>query len=170
MPKTPPVLIDTPRLQMRHFCIADVDDVFEFSTHDEVTRYTGDAGVVKTRQDAMNLITELWEEEYRRYGYARYALVHKGDNKVIGFCGVKYLEDEGRPDIGYRMLPEYWGQGLAYEAAQAAMDYARDELGLTNIMAEAVVENIASNKILTKIGLTLVDTYHRYGFNVNRYE
>ncbi|GLS83432.1 GNAT family N-acetyltransferase [Paraferrimonas haliotis] len=168
--EVPEILIDTPRLQMRHFCIDDVDAVFAFSTNPEVCRYTGDAGTVKTRQDAMKLITDLWQEEYQRYGYARYALIHKGDNKVIGFCGVKYLDDEQRPDIGYRMLPQYWGQGLAYEAAQATMDYARNELGLTNIMAEAVVENIASNKILLKLGLTLVDNYQRYGFNVNRYE
>lgn len=166
----PKILIDTPRLQMREFTLDDAEAVVEFNANEEVTRYTGDAGMVKTLEDAKGVITDVWLAEYKKYGYARYALIHKGDNKIIGFCGVKFLEEEGLPDVGYRMLPEYWGQGLGTEAVQATMDYARDTLGLTKIIAEAVVENTASNHILKKVGLRHVDTYERDGFMLNRFE
>ncbi len=164
------ILIETPRLIIRKFVLDDVDEVYQFATHPKVTLYTGDAETINTFDDVRNLITGIWLAEYKKYGYARYALVHIEDNKVIGFCGIKYEPKEQRPDIGYRMLPEYWGQGLGYEAALATLNYAREVLKLDNIYAEAVVENIASNKILLKIGLKPVDRYQSEGFEVIRYE
>ena len=163
------ILIDTERLQMREFTLDDADAVYEFSTNAEVTRFTGDEGTVKSKKDAENLIRDIWLAEYEQYGYARYALIHKGDRKVIGFCGVKFIPEFDLPDIGYRMLPEYWGKGLGTEAVRAALEYARTALGLNEIVAEAVVENTASNRLLLKVGLRLVDTYEKYGFKVNRY-
>jgi len=164
------ILIETPRLKMREFTLNDLDAVYAFSVNEEVTKYTGDLGMVKTKQDAMDVITNVWQAEYKKYGYARYALLCKKTDKVIGFCGIKYLPEEQRPDVGYRMLPEYWGKGLGFEALKATMDYAKNELKLDNIMAEAVVENIASNKMLLKVGLKHVDTYEHGSFTLNRYE
>lgn len=155
---------------MREFTLNDVDAVYEFSTNADVTRFTGDEGTVKNREDAENLIKNIWLAEYKKYGYARYALIHKGDQKVIGFCGVKFLPEYDLPDIGYRMLPEYWGKGLGTEAVRAALEYARTELGLNKIMGEVVKQNTASNKLLLKVGMRLVDTYEKYGFTINRYE
>ena len=169
------ILIETTRLQMREFCQADLDTGFEFSTHPEVVKYTGDYGMVKNKQDAEDVINNIWLAEYKKYGYARYALIHKADNKVIGFCGVKFEPNIlgpgiGCPDIGYRMLPEYWGQGLGTEAVKACLNYAREELGLTKIIGEVAQENIASNKLLLKLGFRLTEKYERNGFKLNRYE
>lgn len=167
-------LIETPRLIMREFTQDDVEAVFEFSSDVEVTELTGDE-CVQSIEQAKAIITDIWLPEYKKYGYGRYALVHKEDNRVIGFCGLKYIpaeeleSDEGAPDIGYRMLAKYWGQGLGYEGAKAAMEYGRNTLGLNNIFGDAVVENVASNKILQKLGLKFSHQY-RYGkFVVNRY-
>ena len=164
------ILIETPRLKMRKFTLNDLDAVYEFSSNEDVTKYTGDIGMVKNKQDARDVITHVWQAEYKKYGYARYALICKTTDKVIGFCGIKYLPEEQRPDIGYRMLPEYWGKGLGFEAVKATMDYATNVLKLDNVMAEAVIENVASNKILLKAGFKHVDTYEREGFTLNRYE
>ena len=167
-------LIETPRLIMREFTLDDVDAVFEFSSEHEVMKLTGDP-TLTSPEEARSIITDIWLPEYKKYGYARYALVHKGDNKVIGFCGLKYIppgdlgDNEGAPDIGYRMLSKYWGQGLGFEAAQAAMEYGRKTLGLTNIFGDAVVENAASNRILQKLGLKFECRYEHDGWVVNRY-
>lgn len=152
------ILIETERLQMREFTLADIDAVYEFSTCQRVSRFTGDAGVVQSKADAEHVISRVWQAEYLRYGYARYALIHKGDNKVIGFCGVKYIEAQGCPDIGYRMLPQYWQQGLGSEAVQATLKHARDVLGLTKIIAEADDQNQASKRLLLSLGFRHVGT------------
>lgn len=164
------VLIETPRLYMREFTMDDALAVHEFGSNEEVTRYTGDAGSVESLQDAKKIIEKVWLAEYKKYGYARYALVHKSDDRVIGFCGLKFEEEMGLPDIGYRMLPEYWGRGLATEAARATLEYARTELGLGRIVGLAVVENVASNRVLEKIGMRIVATFEEDGFTINRYE
>ncbi|TPH16589.1 GNAT family N-acetyltransferase [Litorilituus lipolyticus] len=164
------ILIETERLQMRQFTLDDVDAVYEFGHSEEVTRYTGDAGAIKNKADAQSIIENVWLAEYEKYGYARYALIHKADNKVIGFCGVKYEPELGCPDIGYRMLKQYWGQGLGFEAAEAALNYARNELKLARVVAEVVDENTASAKILQKLGFTHTKTYQEDGFTVHFYE
>ena len=163
------ILIETPRLYMREFTLDDEQAVFDFNSDFEVTRYTGDK-VMTCLEDAKEVIQNIWLAEYEKYGYARYALIHKEDNKMIGFCGVKFVPDDGYPDIGYRLTSDYWGQGLATEAVKATLDYARNQLGLTKVFGEVVVDNIASSKVLLKCGMKLVDTYEKDGFRVNRYE
>lgn len=164
------ILIDTPRLQMREFTLADKEAVLDFASCEKVTRYTGDAGMVKSLDDAAMVIRDIWMVEYERYGYGRYALIHKEDQKVIGFCGVKFDKGLSAPDIGYRLLPQYWGQGLATEAVTSALKYAREVLGLDKIIAVAVDENVASNKILHKLGFNKIDSYIDEGFRLYRYE
>lgn len=170
MEALPNVLIETERLQMREFTLGDIDAVYEFQTNPDVTRFMGGDGAVKVRADAERIIREIWLVEYEKYGYARYALVHKGDQRVIGFCGLKFVPEAGLPDIGYRMLPEYWGQGLATEAARAVIDYARRVLNVEKFFGEVVEQNVASINVLEKLGLRHVDTYEKYGFTVRRYE
>ncbi|TAA47530.1 GNAT family N-acetyltransferase [Corallincola spongiicola] len=162
--------IETPRLIMREFTLEDVEAVFEFGTHAEVSRYTGDAGDMTTLADAEQVIRAVWLAEYQQYGYARYALVHKADNRVIGFCGLKYMPQFNAPDIGYRMLPEYWGQGLGLEAVAATLTYAKNQLGINHIVGEVVTENHASSKILMRLGFKHTEQYEKLGVTFNRYD
>ncbi len=161
-------LIETPRLGMRKFSLEDIDAVFEFGKNLEVAHLTGDP-VYTDKSEAEDVIRNIWLAEYEKYGYARYALVHKTDNKVIGFCGVKFEPHLNGPDIGYRMLPEYWGQGLATEATKATLVYASSELGLNKIVGEVLVEHTASSNVLLKSGFEFVKTYSRDGFVIHQY-
>lgn len=68
------------------------------------------------------------------------------------------------------MMPTYWGQGLATEAVKATLEYARDVLGIEQIVGEVVDVNIASTKILLELGFKHVGSYEKDGFNINRYE
>ncbi|MET1255185.1 GNAT family N-acetyltransferase [Aliikangiella maris] len=163
------ILIDTPRLQMREFTLEDVDAVYEFSSHPQVIEFTGDK-LVESRENAKALIENVWLKEYQQYGYARYALIHKLDARIIGFCGIKFEPEDNLPDIGYRMLPVYWGQGLATEAVKATLQYAKEKLKLFKIFGEAVDENIASQQVMLKSGLQHVAQYQKYGYLVHRFE
>ncbi|MBY6188156.1 GNAT family N-acetyltransferase [Marinobacter hydrocarbonoclasticus] len=162
------IKIETPRLLMREFTLDDAEAVLAFSTL-EVTRYTGDAGAVKSVDDARHIIRDIWLTEYQQHGYARYALVHKTDQRVIGFCGLKYERHLGGPDLGYRMLPEYWGQGLGLEAAKAALEYGQQVLKLNPIYAEVVKQNTASRRIIEKLGMIWQMEYEEDGEQILRY-
>lgn len=145
--------IETVRTYIREFTIDDAQAVFAFNTNAQVTRFTGDAGMVESLEDAENVITQIWLKEYKQYGYGRWAVVDKSNDKVIGFCGLKYLPEIGMPDVGYRFLPEYWGKGLATETAIACVEYCRSSLGITKFFADVMADNIASVKVIKKLGL-----------------
>jgi len=145
-------VIETDRLILRAFVDSDVEDVFAFNSHPEVIRYTGDI-LIKSLQDAQDIITTIWTRDYEVRGYGRFAVVHKEDNKVIGFSGLKWEAEIGETDIGYRFLPDYWGQGIATESCIPVMEYGFNELGLEQIVGLAYPENIASCKVLQKIGM-----------------
>ena len=118
----------------------------------EVSKYTGDAGQVKTIEDAQRVITDVWFSDYEKYGYGRLALIEKESQELIGFCGLKYLPEFKKPDLGYRMLPQYWGKGYATESARAALDYGVNSLDMKTIMGLTFPENTSSQKVLKKLG------------------
>lgn len=144
--------IETQRLKLRKFELSDAEAVLKFSSHPEVSRYTGDAGKVMNLDQAKNLIINVWHSDYEKYGYGRLALIDKQSDQVIGFCGLKYLEDFKMTDLGYRMLPEFWGRGYATESSRAVLEYAKDKMNFSELMAMAAVENKASQNVLLKLG------------------
>jgi len=150
-------IIETPRIILRQFILEDVQAVYDLNSNLEVQKYTGDE-VLASLERAREVITQTSFGDYKDHGYGRWAVVHKQDDKVIGFAGLKYLPEIDETDIGYRFLPEYWGQGIATEVSQPIIDYGFEKLDLTRIIGIAMQENIASQKVLEKIGLTFYKT------------
>lgn len=144
-------IIETERTILRHFSDDDAEAVFEFNSNEEVVRWTGEQKLDHLDQ-ARDIINSVLKTDYAKHGYGRYAIFHKQDEKVIGFSGLKFLPEFGEPDLGYRMLPQYWGQGLATEMAHALVQHGFDDLSLPRILAFALPENPASCRVLEKTG------------------
>ena len=164
-------IIETERLILREFNINDYKEVYEFGSNLEVQRYTGDK-IIESLNDAKELIKNVWYKDYKKYGYGRWAVIYKPENKIIGFAGLKYLPEFNETDIGFRFLPEYWGKGLASEASYEIIKYGFEKLGLEKIIGIALAENIGSCKVLKKIGLTFykIDDYDGDGVEYNWYK
>jgi len=150
-------IIETKRLILRPFVETDADDVFAFSTNLDVMKYTGDK-LLSHKEEALRIITDTWFTDYKKYGYGRFAVEHKVDRRVIGFSGLKFETAIGMTDIGYRFLPEYWGKGIATESCLPFIEWGFEELNIDKIMGLAYPENIASCKVLQKIGLSFIKT------------
>src|ERR1019366_7654615 len=84
------------------------------------------------------------------------AVVLKSHDQVIGFAGLKYLDDLHVVDIGYRLFPAYWHQGLATESAAPAIQYGFETLHLETIIGLVEPANVASVRVLEKLGLKFV--------------
>lgn len=151
------IIIETERIALRKFTLEDAADVLVFNSNEEVMRLTGDK-ILHSLEEAINVITDVWFSDYKLYGYGRYAAIYKPENKLIGFAGLKYEPNLKATDIGYRFLPKYWGKGIATEISLAIMKYGFDELKLDRIIGVAMPENLASAKVLEKIGLTYFKT------------
>jgi RimJ/RimL family protein N-acetyltransferase len=79
------------------------------------------------------------------------------------------MEEIGEVDVAYRLLPAYWGQGLATEAALASVQYGFAKLGLKRIIGLAMPENVASIRVLEKAGLHYIEEVSFLGHRFSKY-
>ena len=86
-----------------------------------------------------------------------WATIYKETGEFIGRCGLTPMDIEGHEEIevGYMLAKEYWGQGLATEAAKAILEYGSNQVGLSRLICVINPENQASSRVALKIGMTL---------------
>lgn len=149
MPGT--IILETDRLWLREFVPEDAQAFFELNSDPEVMRYTGNT-CTKSVEEARQGLCERPIQEYRTRGFGRRAVVLKSNHKLIGLAGLKYLDDLGEVDLGYRLLQEYWGQGLATEASLACVQYGFQTLRLPRILGLVETANVRSVRVLEKTG------------------
>ena len=143
-------MIQTKRLILREFTIDDAPFILELLNDPAWIDFIGDRGV-RTLEDAKTYIIERLQKSYREHGFGMWLVEEKGT--PIGTCGLlkrDYLDDL---DIGIAFLPAWRGQGYAHEAAQAVMDYGKEELGLKRLLAFVLVGNEKSVQLLRKLGM-----------------
>jgi len=164
-------IIETERLILREFEPNDFKGVFEFGSNKEIQKYTGDP-LLKSIEEAKKIISDVWLVDYKKYGFGRWATIYKPDNKLIGFSGLKFLPEFNQVDIGFRYLPKYWNLGIATEASKEIIKYGFETLNLDEIIGIAYPENIASCKVLEKVGLSFYkqDDYNGDGGTYNWYK
>ncbi len=160
-------ILETDRLLFREFVLDDVEDFFRMVSDPDVIRYTGDGG--KTLEEARKGLEERLFQDYWNYGYGRWAAIYKPTGTVIGFAGLKYLDDVGEVDLGYRFFKEHWSKGLATEAAKAVLNYGFDSLRLPRIIGIADIQNKASIRVLEKVGFKFEKFTTYRGFDVAWY-
>jgi RimJ/RimL family protein N-acetyltransferase len=144
--------METERLILRPYTLDDAEAWLPLITLPEIIRYTGETPASSVEQ-AREILRTRPLRDYEVHGYGRMAVIEKSSGRLVGFSGLKYLEDLGEVDVGYRFLPDCWGKGYATESARVLMDRGRREHGLARIVGMAHPENTASCRVLEKLGL-----------------
>lgn len=147
--------LETERLILRKFEEADAERMFLMDSHPEVMKYIGIPPLSDIRETEKIIAMIL--QQYKDHGVGRLAVIEKKSNLLIGWSGLKLLTQEVNGyknvfDLGYRLLPEYWGKGYASESAKASLDFGFNGLKIDIIYAHAHSENHASNHVLRKLG------------------
>lgn len=145
------IVVETPRLLLRHLTWDDVDDMARIYADPVVMKfYPSTRTYEETKQKF-----ELTIGSYEKHGFGLWATIHKADNKFIGRCGLiaQVVDGQSEVEIGYMLAKEYWGQGLATEAARAIRDYGFEKLGYSRLISLIDPGNIASQKVAMKNGL-----------------
>jgi ribosomal-protein-alanine N-acetyltransferase len=145
------LILETPRLLVREFTVDDAEAFFVLCSDPEVLRWTGDPGVASVDEARASLLARPIAD-YAKHGFGRWACIDRATGALIGFTGPKYLDELGEIDIGYRLLPAWWGRGLATEATGAACDYCFARLGLTRLLGLVDPDNVRSVRVLEKLG------------------
>ncbi len=151
------IICETERLVLRESVIADAPDLYEMNSDPEVMKYTGDIPF-QSVAETENLIR--YYKDYEKYGYGRWTTILKESDEVIGYCGLKYLEDIKETDLGYRWKKKHWGKGYATEAGKACLQFGFEQLGLEQIIAQVLADNKASVRVLEKLGMTYWKQLH----------
>lgn len=144
--------IETERLLIRKFRLGDAAAFLPLVSLPDVLRYTGEQALASADK-AGELLKERQLRDYDLYGYGRMACIEKSSGRLVGLSGLKYLDDLGETDLGYRFLPEAWGKGYATESAAAILDAQASRFGLTRTIGLVEPDNRASVRVLQKLGL-----------------
>ncbi|WP_299216778.1 GNAT family N-acetyltransferase [uncultured Dokdonia sp.] len=146
---------ETERLGMRPAHIEDAAFVLELLNTPKWLSYIGDRKVY-TEEDAVQYITSKMLPQFEEKQFGNYIVIRKEDGKKIGCCGLYDREGIEGVDIGFAFLPLYEGKGYGYESASKTMQYGKEVHRITTVSGITVKENIESQRLLEKLGLTFI--------------
>ncbi len=150
-----PLYILTPRLVLRNWTLDDLPVAHALYSHPEVMRWSPDGP--SPSLESTRTIIEGYIASYKKYGIGKWAVAIRATGEVIGHCGVAMEPVHGlapEPELGYRLLPPFQGQGYATEASKAALEHCLSLLGLPRVLGIVEPANTASIRVLLKLGMT----------------
>lgn len=151
-------MIETERLHLRNYTLTDAPFVFSLLNSEGWLKNIGDRKI-RTVGDAENYIEMNYFSNYEKYGYGPYLVSLKETGTPIGSAGLYKREGLENPDVGYAFLPQFWNNGFAFEAADAVMQFALNELNIKKIAGITLPDNISSINLLRKLGFTEIGNY-----------
>jgi len=164
--------IETERLLLRELLPTDDVGMFELDSNPQVHIYLGNKPVTSIEQ-VREAIANI-RQQYLENGIGRWAVILKETNEFIGWSGLKLEKNvngyQTFYDLGYRFIQKHWGQGYAYETAKAFVDFGFNDMKLEKINAYADFDNLASRRVLEKVGMHFVNAFDDEGTQEVWYE
>jgi ribosomal-protein-alanine N-acetyltransferase len=145
-------VIETERLLLRRLTAADAPFILTLLTDADFLAQVGDRGV-HNLEDARRYVREGPGASYARYGFGLNAIQLKRTSAAVGLCGLLRRDSHPDVEIGFALLPQARGQGLALEAAAATLSWGLNTLALKRVVALTAPDNAGSIRILERIGL-----------------
>ena len=106
-----------------------------------------------------------WQE----HGLGWWAVERINEAGLVGWCGLQFLPETGEVEVAYLLGRAHWRRGLATEAALASLHFGFVGLGLCTIIALVHPENVASRRVIEKVGMSFVDQSVYFGMELLRY-
>lgn len=146
--------IETDRLIVRNWRDEDRAVYLATCNTEAVTRHLNGPASEEDIDAAFGRIAKSQEER----GFSFWAVERKSDEALLGYCGLRICDDIERPlhgnvEIGWRLREDAWGQGYAYEAARAVLDWAWANLDADRVVSFTVPANEASWRLMGRLGM-----------------
>lgn len=158
----------TDRLKLRPVQAGDVADIFAFTSNPvgkEYLSWEAHPNIEKTKGFVDYLLQKADKAEP-----VQWVIELLEEKKVIGITGfIDYMPSHNKGEIAYLLSPDYGGKGYMTEANAAVVKYGFEHMGLMRIQAKAEVDNIASQKVLEKIGMSEEGVLRKYIFQKGKY-
>ena len=160
-------ILTTERLALRLFTMNDIDDLFAITNEPDIFRYFPTKTpwtVEKTERSIFHQI-QHWD----KFGYGQMAVTLAETGQLMGWCGLESLPETNETEVGYLLSKAFWGKGYATEAAKESVKFGVENVGLKEIIGLTDPENIASQKVLQKCGMTFTRRQVYFGMEMFRY-
>lgn len=141
--------LESERILLRPVTLDDAQDIFEYTSDEETTRYLYD--VHTDFEQTERMVANYFVQQ----PIGKYAVVLKETNKVIGAIEFRVDDWNEAGDLGFTMNRHYWGKGYMTEAASLIIQLAFEKLNLARVFAGHEVANEASGKVLQRLGMQL---------------
>lgn len=146
--------LTTSRLFLRHWKKSDYHPFFLINSNPKVMEFFPK---LLSENESQELADQI-EEKLTQNSYGMWALEEQSQNKFIGFVGLNQPSFEAHftpcVEIGWRLDPLYWGKGYAFEAAEAVLKYAFENLKLKEVVAFTAEQNFRSRKLMTRLKMS----------------
>ncbi len=144
--------LETGRLTLRRLDFDDAPFLVELLNQPSFLANIGDRGV-RTVEDAPRYLREGPMAMYEKYGFGLWHVSRRSDGAAIGMCGLLKRDILPDVDVGYAFLPQFWGKGYAFEAADATLRHAAKKFGLKRVVAVVSEGNEPSIRVIEKLGM-----------------
>jgi [ribosomal protein S5]-alanine N-acetyltransferase len=161
-------LLTTERTYLRQFAQSDLNDLYELNRDPEVMKYVGRKPLVSIYEAQLDL-TRYLSFYIRASKLGVWACTEKESGALIGLALLKKLEPTEEIEVGYRFHRSYWGQGIATEVCKALVEYGFTQVGLQKIVGITHPDNLASQKVLKKCGLSFEKKWWYQQTEINYY-
>lgn len=144
--------IETERLILRRIEKRDAEDMYEYSSDSHVPEYL--LWRAHPSLDYTKKYIKSLKKYYKEHVFFDFAVIYKENGKMIGTCGFSAADEENHcAEIGYVLSRDYWGMGIACEAAREIIRMGFETLGFNRISAKYMIENVRSARVMEKLGM-----------------
>jgi [ribosomal protein S5]-alanine N-acetyltransferase len=167
------LILETDRLILKEMLVSNAEAFFAMDNNPNVHRYLWNKPTQKIEETIETIA--FVRKQYVDNGIGRFTIISKETGEFMGWAGLKFNTEMVNNktnfyDIGYRLDEKFWGKGFASEASFVWLKYAFETLKIKIIDAAAHSDNIASNRILQKIGMKMTEQYLEDGVLWNWYQ
>jgi RimJ/RimL family protein N-acetyltransferase len=155
------VFLETQRLLLRRFAMADAGNLVSLDADPDVMRFVN-GGIPTSRDEIEHVVLPAFLGYYERYqGYGFWAVIEKATGDFAGWFHFRPARGAapGEVELGYRLRRQAWGRGYATEGSRALIRAGFTEFGVQRVTAEAMAANTSSRRVMEKAGLRLVRSY-----------
>lgn len=155
-------MYETERLILRNWEAKDTAPFIKMNQDPKVMEFF--PGLYSSEETIQSI--NNFKRSIEEHGYGMFACELKEDGQFIGFIGLMYRDFEASftpcVEIGWRIIHEYWGKGLAVEAARKCLDIGFNEFNLGEIVSFTASVNKRSERVMQKLGMSRDPTHDFY--------
>jgi ribosomal-protein-alanine N-acetyltransferase len=157
----------TSRLTLRPLQLNDAGTLNRIYQSEGVLRYFPNP-IPPPLEKVQRLITAQ-QVHWDTHGYGNWGLLPDGEEEIIGWAGLQYLLELDETEVGFLLDQPFWGRGYATEATLASLQFGFEHFSLDHIIALVHPDNLASQRVIEKCGMTYMETISLWGMELMRF-